>query len=239
MPNELTDAECAAIMATAGATMGITGGTLTVSEGHYIRNFSFALIRAGASTRDAVPTRGGPRDPMAKWFDRANLGAELLRSVREQVSDGEMGAGLAADIDAYLDVAPKLAFGPNTCLTCGKEQVPGQYATPKDGQAQPVAQEWSEDDVRDDFCVLEEAAHPLKTGRHDLYARAMELVHNRRSKGALVDCVNALLYAADPHPAQADAAPKGADAERFPCGHLRVAESCVVCAAQPQDKDDR
>jgi len=39
-----------------------------------------------------------------------------------------------------------------------------------------------------------EAAHPLHTGRHDLYAEAMRLVGAKRSKGALVELVNWLLY---------------------------------------------
>lgn len=39
-----------------------------------------------------------------------------------------------------------------------------------------------------------DAAHPLKTGRHDLYAYAMKLVGARHAKGDLVDLVNWLLY---------------------------------------------
>lgn len=41
------------------------------------------------------------------------------------------------------------------------------------------------------------AAHPLKTGRHDLYSEARRLVGAKRSKGALVDLVNWLLYRVD------------------------------------------
>ncbi len=37
------------------------------------------------------------------------------------------------------------------------------------------------------------AAHPTRTGRHDLYAEAMRLVGARRSKGGLVALVNWLL----------------------------------------------
>jgi len=37
------------------------------------------------------------------------------------------------------------------------------------------------------------AAHPLRTGRHDLYAEAMRLVGAKHSKRALVDLVNWLL----------------------------------------------
>lgn len=39
-----------------------------------------------------------------------------------------------------------------------------------------------------------EAAHPLETGRHDLYAMAMRLVGERHEKGDLVDLVNWLLH---------------------------------------------
>lgn len=37
------------------------------------------------------------------------------------------------------------------------------------------------------------AAHPTKTGKHKSYAMAVEMVGNRRSKGALVELVNWLL----------------------------------------------
>ena len=39
-----------------------------------------------------------------------------------------------------------------------------------------------------------DAAHPLRTGKHDLYAEAMRLVGAKHSKGALVELVNWLLY---------------------------------------------
>lgn len=42
-----------------------------------------------------------------------------------------------------------------------------------------------------------EAAHPLRSGRHDLYAEAMRLVGARRSKGDLVDLVTWLLFKCD------------------------------------------
>lgn len=38
------------------------------------------------------------------------------------------------------------------------------------------------------------AAHPLRTGRHDLYAEAMRLVGAKHSKGALVELVNWQLH---------------------------------------------
>ena len=38
------------------------------------------------------------------------------------------------------------------------------------------------------------AAHPTRTGHHDLYAEAMRLVGARRSKGGLVELVNWLLW---------------------------------------------
>lgn len=37
-------------------------------------------------------------------------------------------------------------------------------------------------------------AHPLRTGRHDLYAEAMRMVGAKHSKGALVELVNWLLW---------------------------------------------
>lgn len=41
------------------------------------------------------------------------------------------------------------------------------------------------------------AAHPLRTGRHDLYGEAMRLVGARHEKGELVELVNWLLYRID------------------------------------------
>lgn len=51
--------------------------------------------------------------------------------------------------------------------------------------------------TRDDEPLPEDeaisAAHPMRTGRHELYGEAMRLVGARHSKGALVDLVNWLL----------------------------------------------
>jgi hypothetical protein len=41
------------------------------------------------------------------------------------------------------------------------------------------------------------AAHPMISGRHDLYAEAMRLVGARHSKGDLVDLVTWLLLRAE------------------------------------------
>jgi len=40
-------------------------------------------------------------------------------------------------------------------------------------------------------------AHPIYTGRHDIYAEALRLVTAKHSKGALVNIVNWLLYEQD------------------------------------------
>ena len=45
------------------------------------------------------------------------------------------------------------------------------------------------DDKCDRWTPMIEASHPLKTGAHDAYATAMEMVGNRHSKGSLVDLV--------------------------------------------------
>lgn len=51
---------------------------------------------------------------------------------------------------------------------------------------------WDDDKpIPEDADIL--AAHPINTGRHDLYAEAMRMVGAKRSKGALVDLVNWLL----------------------------------------------
>jgi hypothetical protein len=52
---------------------------------------------------------------------------------------------------------------------------------------------WSDDEpIAEDVQIA--AAHPLETDRHDLYNEAMRLVGAKRSKGALVELVNWLLY---------------------------------------------
>ena len=56
--------------------------------------------------------------------------------------------------------------------------------------------DWQPTAVKEDprLTAAIDAAHPLKTGRHDLYQQAMELVGCRRDKGDLVMLVNWLLY---------------------------------------------
>jgi len=51
---------------------------------------------------------------------------------------------------------------------------------------------WDRKPLPEDAAI--EAAHPLKTERHDLYAEAMRLVGARHSKSDLVDLVNWLLH---------------------------------------------
>lgn len=54
--------------------------------------------------------------------------------------------------------------------------------------------EWDDDEdvpLPEDDAIA--AAHPTRTGRHDLYAEALRLVGARHSKGGLVDLVNWLL----------------------------------------------
>ncbi len=44
------------------------------------------------------------------------------------------------------------------------------------------------------------AAHPVRSGRHDLYAKAMRLVGERHEKGELVELVTWLLLLAEQAP---------------------------------------
>lgn len=60
-----------------------------------------------------------------------------------------------------------------------------------------LSAEWSEEDREDQHTKAIEAAHPLKTGDHRRYARALQMVGNRRGKYALVDLVNWLLMRAE------------------------------------------
>lgn len=71
---------------------------------------------------------------------------------------------------------------------------------------------WQDRPTPEDDAI--DAAHPLKTGRHDLYAEAMRLVGDRHSKYRLVDLVNWLLSRIS-NQAQATPAPSEADHE---CG---------------------
>ena len=53
------------------------------------------------------------------------------------------------------------------------------------------------EDRRDRWTPMIEASHPTKTGAHDAYTTAMEMVGNRHSKGALVDLVCWLVQRVD------------------------------------------
>lgn len=53
------------------------------------------------------------------------------------------------------------------------------------------------DDKPDQWTPLILAAHPMKTGAHEHYATALEMVGNRRSKSELVALVCWLLQRAD------------------------------------------
>lgn len=54
-----------------------------------------------------------------------------------------------------------------------------------------IEEAWADSALPEDEQIA--AAHPTRTGRHDLYAEAMRMVGAKRSKGALVDLVNWLL----------------------------------------------
>jgi hypothetical protein len=60
-----------------------------------------------------------------------------------------------------------------------------------------MSSDWEDEDVDDKYTMDIQASHPLVTGRHDLYKEALEMIHNRRSKGSLVELVNWLLYEID------------------------------------------
>lgn len=53
------------------------------------------------------------------------------------------------------------------------------------------------DDKEDEHTEAIAAAHPLRTGDHARYARAVEMVSARHSKYTLVDLVNWLLMRAE------------------------------------------
>lgn len=48
-------------------------------------------------------------------------------------------------------------------------------------------------DTKDEWTLEIDKAFPTRSGSHDEYATAMEMVHNRHSKGELVALVNWLL----------------------------------------------
>lgn len=49
------------------------------------------------------------------------------------------------------------------------------------------------EDQEDEWSKEIEEAHPVVSGSHDTYLKAMKMVENRHSKAALVDLVNWLL----------------------------------------------
>jgi len=54
-----------------------------------------------------------------------------------------------------------------------------------------VERAWVDRPLPEDDAI--KAAHPLRSGRHDLYAEAMRLIGARHSKAGLVELVNWLL----------------------------------------------
>jgi hypothetical protein len=61
------------------------------------------------------------------------------------------------------------------------------------------------------------AAHPVHSGRHDLYVEAMRLVGARHSKAALVDLVNWLLHRAEAKPKPLERQDRGAFEVKCTC----------------------
>lgn len=59
------------------------------------------------------------------------------------------------------------------------------------GSSHPL-EVWEDSALPEDADI--KAAHPTRTGRHDLYAEAMRLVGAKHSKRGLIDLVNWLLY---------------------------------------------
>lgn len=59
----------------------------------------------------------------------------------------------------------------------------------------PAADPWGDKPLPEDDAI--HAAHPIQTGRHDLYQEAQRMVGAKRSKGALVELVNWLLHDID------------------------------------------
>lgn len=54
---------------------------------------------------------------------------------------------------------------------------------------------WEDSKTPEDEAI--KAVHPVRSGRHELFQRAQELIHPRRSKYALVEMVNWLLHRID------------------------------------------
>lgn len=59
----------------------------------------------------------------------------------------------------------------------------------------PTTREWGDQPLPEDAEIA--AAHPLRSGRDDLYGEAMRLVGARRSKAAIVELVTWLLLKAE------------------------------------------
>lgn len=65
------------------------------------------------------------------------------------------------------------------------------------GACLSLANEPDDEDVDDEFTEAIAKAHPLRTGKHALYAMARHAVSNRHSKGALVELVNLFMVQRD------------------------------------------
>lgn len=70
------------------------------------------------------------------------------------------------------------------CPYCKPARRPPEVPAPDDA--------WADKPLPEDTTIR--AAHPTRTGRHDLYAEAMRMVGAKHSKRALVELVNWLLH---------------------------------------------
>lgn len=88
----------------------------------------------------------------------------------------------------------------NDCVHCGMSLCLGDCQPARDAELVELRKAlmscWADDRPTPEDAEIQ-AAHPARTGNHERFQRALELVSARHSKGALVDLVNWLLTKAD------------------------------------------
>lgn len=117
------------------------------------------------------------------WIGVCGGGIELTASQQ----DGEM-LGLSPLV---LASEAAVAIATLTAKNARLQAEVDAMRAERDAAAAAEAIDWS--DRPDDMTAAIKASHPVNSGDHKTYVRAMELVGNRYSKGALVMLVHHLL----------------------------------------------
>ncbi len=133
-----------------------------------------ATIQAAAREGEALGREDGSKLAIGKALD-------------EVLTSGEDPEQFMSDVPQWRAIVDGIVERATALLIAERDKAIGA----------PLASNgsWEDLPLPEDEAI--DAAHPMRRGRHDLYAEAMRLVGAKRSKGALVALVNWLLLERD------------------------------------------